>query len=66
MEDSVTRNYTDPEMSTKETLHDTNGGEDGTFVQSKPSHASVSLYLHQIMLFMCHLLCFSAFEDFSL
>lgn len=42
VEDSVTRNYTDPEMSTKETLHDTNGGEDGTFVQSKPSHASAN------------------------
>ncbi|XWS51876.1 hypothetical protein CRYUN_Cryun11dG0019500 [Craigia yunnanensis] len=40
VDDSVTRNYTHLEMSTKEAQHVTNGNEDGTSVQSKPSHAS--------------------------
>ncbi|XWS27845.1 hypothetical protein CRYUN_Cryun25bG0014800 [Craigia yunnanensis] len=39
-DDSVTRNYTHSEMSTKEAQHVTNGSEDSTSVQSQPSHAS--------------------------
>ncbi|XP_022734400.1 heat shock 70 kDa protein 16-like isoform X2 [Durio zibethinus] len=40
VDDTVTKNYTHSEMSTKEAQHVANGGEDGTVVQSKPSHAS--------------------------
>ncbi|XVF03879.1 hypothetical protein REPUB_Repub05bG0031100 [Reevesia pubescens] len=44
VDDSVTRNYTHSEMSTKEAQHVTNGREYSTPVLSKPSH--VSLYHH--------------------
>ncbi|XP_022716906.1 heat shock 70 kDa protein 16-like [Durio zibethinus] len=40
VDDSVTMNNTHSEMSTKEAQHVINGSEDGTSVQSKPSHAS--------------------------